>query len=118
MLYETIGIVRAGHLPEVKELVLTAGKIILQQGGVIRDIRNWGTFSLPQAISRGQQRHTKGHYFIMRYDCGIKANEQVRKTLALDVRVIRSANVKLGNGKLETLSKFGEIRWDKLEGEV
>lgn len=51
----------------------------------------------------------------MRYDCGIKTHEEVRKTLAVDPRMIRAANVKLGDGKLTTLSKFGEIPWNSFE---
>ncbi|KAK3334119.1 ribosomal protein S6 [Cercophora scortea] len=115
MLYETIGIVRAGKISEVKEIVLTAGQLILRQGGVIRDVQNWGVFMLPSAISRHQTRHTRGHYFVMRYDAGIKTHEEVRNTLAIDPRVIRAANVKLGDGKLATLSKFGKVPWAQLE---
>ncbi|KAM7190992.1 Ribosomal protein S6 [Naviculisporaceae sp. PSN 640] len=115
MLYETIGIVRPGNLAEVKEIVLTAGQLVLRNGGVIRDIKNWGVFSLPRPVSKHQARHLKGHYFVMRYDCGIKTHEEVRKTLAVDPRMIRAANVKLGDGKLTTLSKFGEIPWNSFE---
>lgn len=50
----------------------------------------------------------------MRYDASVKTQEAVRSTLMLDPRVIRSTSVKLGNGKLETLSKFGQINWDKM----
>ncbi|EAA33667.1 ribosomal protein S6 [Neurospora crassa] len=115
MLYETIGIVRPGNIAEVKELVLTAGKLILNQGGVIRDIKNWGTFLLPRPISTNQQRHNRGHYFVMRYDASIATHEEVRRTMKADPRVIRTANVKLGDGKLETLSRFGAIPWRSLE---
>ncbi|KAK3986957.1 ribosomal protein S6 [Cladorrhinum sp. PSN332] len=118
MLYETIGIIRhnPSNLAEVKEIVLAAGQMILQRGGVIRDIANWGVFALPRAVSKNQQRHTRGHYFVMRYDCGIQANEAVRQTLSIDPRVIRATNVKLGDGKLERLSRFGKIEWRKMEG--
>ncbi|KAK4120231.1 hypothetical protein N657DRAFT_649292 [Parathielavia appendiculata] len=115
MLYETIGIVRPGSLSEVKEIVLTAGQLILRQGGVIRDISNWGIFHLPRAVSRSQTRYTKGHYFVMRYDAGIATHQDVTKTLRVDPRVIRAGGVKLGDGKLETLSKFGAVKWKNME---
>ncbi|KAJ4286598.1 hypothetical protein N0V88_007960 [Collariella sp. IMI 366227] len=115
MLYETIGIVRPGNLAEVKEIVLTAGQLILRQGGVIRDVANWGTFMLPRAVSRSQTRYTKGHYFVLRYDAGIKTHQAVSSTLRVDPRVIRSGGVKLGDGKLETLSKFGPVLWKQME---
>ncbi|KAK0609712.1 ribosomal protein S6 [Bombardia bombarda] len=115
MLYETIGIVRTGSLAEVKEIVLTAGQLILRQGGVIRNIQNWGVFMLPKAITVSQARHTRGHYFAIRYDSAIKTHEEIRKTLGVDPRVIRTANVKLGDGKLTTIGKFGAIPWKALE---
>ncbi|KAK3937983.1 ribosomal protein S6 [Diplogelasinospora grovesii] len=115
MLYEMIGIVRPGNLAEVKEIVLTAGQIILRQGGVVRDIKNWGVFMLPRATSRHQVRYTRGHYFVLRYDAGVSTHEAVRSTLAVDPRVIRAAGVKLGDGKLETLSRLGPINWKKME---
>ncbi|KAK4098936.1 hypothetical protein N658DRAFT_430957 [Parathielavia hyrcaniae] len=115
MLYETIGIVRPGSLSEVKEIVLTAGQLILRQGGVIRDISNWGIFHLPRAVSRSQMRYTKGHYFVLRYDAGIATHQDVTKTLRVDPRVIRAGGVKLGDGKLETLSKFGAVQWKNME---
>ncbi|KAK3301815.1 uncharacterized protein B0T15DRAFT_487988 [Chaetomium strumarium] len=115
MLYETIGIVRPGNLNEVKEIVLAAGQLILRQGGVIRDISNWGVFHLPRAISRNQTRHTRGHYFVLRYDAGIRTHQDVTSTLRVDPRVIRAGGVKLGDGKLDTLSKFGEVKWRSME---
>ncbi|KAK0623947.1 ribosomal protein S6 [Immersiella caudata] len=115
MLYEIIGIARPGNLAEVKEIVLSAGQIILRNGGVIRDIKNWGTFRLPKPISRHQVRYTKGHYFIMRYDSGIKTHQEVKETLAVDPRIIRAGGVKLGDGTLMNTIRFGEIPWRKFE---
>jgi small subunit ribosomal protein S6 len=96
-------------------IVLTAGQLILKQGGVIRDISNWGIFHLPRAVSLHQTRYTKGHYFVMRYDAGIRTHQDVTKTLRVDPRVIRAGGVKLGDGKLETLSKFGAVQWKNME---
>lgn len=96
-------------------MVLSAGQLILRNGGVIRDVQNWGVFRLPKPLSRHQVRYEKGHYFVMRYDAAIKTHEQVRHTLAVDPRIIRTAGVKLGDGKLETLSKFGKVPWRSLE---
>jgi len=80
---------------------------------VIRSIGNWGVFALPNAVSRHQLRHHNGHHFALRFDASAKTQEAVRSTLALDPRVIRSTSVKLGNGKLETLSRFGKVEWDQ-----
>ncbi|TPX13038.1 uncharacterized protein E0L32_006464 [Thyridium curvatum] len=113
MLYELIGIVRPGNLAEVKEIVLTAGQLVLRNGGVVRSVANWGVFALPRAVTKAQMRHHNGHYFVLRYDGSAAAHEQVRSTLALDPRVIRATGVRLGDGKLDTLSRLGEIRWER-----
>lgn len=89
--------------------------MILRQGGVIRDISNWGVFHLPRPVSLNQTRYTKGHYFVLRYDSGIRTHEELTRTLRVDPRVIRAGGVKLGDGKLETLSRFGEVQWKNLE---
>ncbi|KAG8424119.1 hypothetical protein J3458_000948 [Metarhizium acridum] len=136
MLYELIAIVRPGNLGEVKEYVFntkkkkahnprnadqqltnpfriaqTVGSLVLRNGGVVRGLDNWGIFSLPKPISVHQMKHTHGHYFVMRYDSSTKIHQDVRTTLRLEPRMIRSAHVKLGDGKLSTLSRFGEPKW-------
>lgn len=78
---------------------------------MIRSVDNWGIFTLPRAISRNQMLHHNGHYFVMRYDSSTKTQEDVRNTMRLDPRVIRSTSVKLGDNKLETMSRFGQINW-------
>jgi small subunit ribosomal protein S6 len=106
----------APNLSEVKEIVQTAGSLVLQQGGVIRSLANWGVFALPRAVSRNQMRHYNGHYFVMRYDASVATQEQVRTTLGLDPRVVRSTSVRLGDGKLGKLARFGGIEWSRKEG--
>ncbi|KAG5979380.1 hypothetical protein E4U55_005234 [Claviceps digitariae] len=111
MLYELIGIARPGNIKEVKDLVTVVGKIVLSQGGVVRGITNWGVFSLPKPVNAHEKKQTHGHYFVMRYDSSVKVHEEVRNTLRLEPRMIRAAHVKLGDGKLATLSRFGPPRW-------
>jgi small subunit ribosomal protein S6 len=82
---------------------------------VIRDIANWGVFLLPRPVGLNQIRYRRGHYFVMRYDASTATHEAVTRTMRVDPRVIRSGGVKLGDGKLETLSKFGKIQWRNME---
>ncbi|KND90874.1 37S ribosomal protein MRP17, mitochondrial [Tolypocladium ophioglossoides CBS 100239] len=89
----------------------TVGSLVLKNGGVVRGLANWGVFSLPKPVSVHQMKHTHGHYFVMRYDASTKVHHDLRNTLRLEPRMIRSAHVKLGDGKLETLSRFGAPRW-------
>ncbi|KAK7935012.1 mitochondrial 37S ribosomal protein YmS16 [Apiospora marii] len=114
MLYELIGIVRPGNLAEVKEIVSTTGALILRERGVIRGLSNWGVFSLPRAVSAHQMRHSTGHYFAMRYDASVDTQKSVSKVLRNDPRMIRHTSVKLGDGKLDTMSRIGAIGWQRL----
>jgi len=116
MLYELIAIVRPGNLLEVKELAKTAGSLVLRNGGTIRGIKNWGVFSLPKRTRKHQATYHEGHYFIMRYDASSKTQQDVRTTLGLDPRMIKFSTVKLGDGKLGSVSKFGgDIPWETRE---
>ncbi|KAI6367842.1 hypothetical protein MCOR25_004807 [Pyricularia grisea] len=112
MLYEMIAIIRPGKIHEVKEIMQTAGSTILRSGGVIRDIANWGVFMLPRATTYAQARYKKGHYVVMRYDAGVKAQETVSMALRLEPRVIRATSVKLGAGKLERMAKLSKVPWN------
>ncbi|KAL6709088.1 hypothetical protein ACN47E_001904 [Coniothyrium glycines] len=103
MLYEMIGVVRPGRLSEVKEIVRTAGKIVLDQNGVVRGVSNWGTFLLPKAAKKLQTTHHYGHHFIMRFDAGARTQHSLRRTMSLDPRLIRYSVVKMG-------TKFEEIK--------
>jgi small subunit ribosomal protein S6 len=48
----------------------------------------------------------------MRFDASSKTQDDVRKTLGLDPRMIKFSSVKLGDGTLESLSKIGgTIPW-------
>jgi small subunit ribosomal protein S6 len=73
-------------------------------------------FSLPKRTRKHQAQYDNGHYFIMRYDASSRIQDDVRKTLGLDPRMIKFSSVKLGDGTLESLSKIGgSIPWDTRE---
>ncbi|KAF2835396.1 ribosomal protein S6-containing protein [Patellaria atrata CBS 101060] len=106
MLYELIGIVRPGKLHEIKEIAKTAGSTVLNSGGVIRGITNWGTFLLPKPTRKHQVLHHTGHYFIMRFDSSARTQHAVRRTLSLDPRMIRYSIVNMGS-KLQDIKDIG-----------
>lgn len=52
----------------------------------------------------------------MRYDSSSKIQDDVRKTLGLDPRMIKFSSVKLGDGTLEKTSRIGGlIPWETRE---
>ncbi|RCI17289.1 hypothetical protein L249_2469 [Ophiocordyceps polyrhachis-furcata BCC 54312] len=99
-------------------IVKTIGAVILNKGGVIRGISNWGVFTLPKPISANQMRYAHGHHFVIRYDSSVKVHEEVREILRTEPRMLRSAHVKLGDNKLETLAKFGPPNWMSGPGQL
>ncbi|KAI9879857.1 MAG: hypothetical protein M1830_006709 [Pleopsidium flavum] len=116
MLYELIAVVRPGQLNEVKEIAKTAGSLVLNSGGVIRGITNWGHFLLPKPTRKHQAKHYSGYYFIMRFDSSGEVQEKVRTTLGLDPRMIKFGVVKLGATLEEIKDVKGRVEWRK--GEV
>ena len=94
----------------------TAGALILQDGGAIRGIKNWGIFGLPKKVYKHQTFYTDGHYFVMRYDASSKTQDKVRQTLSLDPRMVKFSSVKLGDGTLESISKIeGTVPWNNMD---
>lgn len=99
------------HFPS--RIARTAGGIILSSGGVIRGITNWGPYLLAKPKVRSQVLHDSGHHFIMRFDCSPKTQELVRKTVAIDPRMLRCGVVKLGSTLKEIMDMPGHVAWSK-----
>ncbi|KAK3166693.1 hypothetical protein OEA41_009818 [Lepraria neglecta] len=116
MLYEMIAVVRVGkphNTNEVKEIARTAGTLILAQGGVVRGITNWGPFLLTKRIKKNQMCHDSGHHFIMRFDASPAAQQLVRKTIAIDPRMIRCGVVKMGGRLKDIVDVKGTVDWQR-----
>ncbi|KAK4944617.1 hypothetical protein LTR10_016051 [Elasticomyces elasticus] len=116
MLYELIAVVRPGNIAHVKEIARVTGQQILDNKGVIRGIKNWGQFDLPRPTTKHQTQHHQGHYFVMQFDGSVKVQQEVRRLLGLDPRMIRYSMVKVGdklggvNGAIEEVD--GDIPWN------
>lgn len=90
----------------------TAGSEVLRSGGVVRGFTNWGAFRLPRPTTKHQAKHTDGHHFIMRFDSSAQTQQNIRRTLSLDPRMIRHSVVKLGN-KLDDIKDVpGHVEWN------
>ncbi|KAI9827758.1 MAG: hypothetical protein M1832_004247 [Thelocarpon impressellum] len=118
MLYELIAVVRPGNLVEVKEIARSTGSLILASNGVIRGLTNWGPFLLPRRVRVHQATHSTGHYFVMRFDAGAQAQDMVRRTLALDPRMIRFSVVKMGRTLEEVGKVAGRAKWREGDAEA
>ncbi|QDS77099.1 hypothetical protein FKW77_000731 [Venturia effusa] len=126
MLYELIATVRPRSIAEVKDIARTAGKVVLNNGGIIRGFTNWGVSALPKSLpnrsaptskqssttksssdfASQSSKHTIGHYFIMRFDSSARAQHLLRKTWNTDPRLLRFSVVKMA-GKFEDICNVG-----------
>lgn len=77
----------------------------------MRGLTNWGTFLLPRKIRVHQATHNMGHYFVMRFDSSGRTQGELRKTLALDPRMIRFGVVKMGEKLAQTAKVGGIVPW-------
>ncbi|BFZ56681.1 hypothetical protein PYCC9005_003729 [Savitreella phatthalungensis] len=77
VLYELVCITR-GALPDatMREIARTAGTQVINHGGVVRGIQDWGTRMLPSPIKKYQQTHQDGRYFLMWFDTNRKPSAQ------------------------------------------
>ncbi|KAI9676628.1 MAG: hypothetical protein M1829_002945 [Trizodia sp. TS-e1964] len=116
MLYELIAVVRPGNLREVKEIARTMGTQILASQGVVRGITNWGTSLLPKRTRKHQATYDHGHYFLMRFDCSVEAQNRLRRTLGLDPRMVKFSVVRMADGlatRRGIESVAGQAQWSR-----
>ena len=101
--------------PNPHSIVRAAGALILAHGGVVRGISNWGLFLLTKTVKKNQTRYDSGHHFILRFDASPAVQELVRKTVAIDPRMLRCGVVKMGkHGSLrEVCDVRGKAEWQR-----
>ncbi|CAG8483914.1 10465_t:CDS:2 [Ambispora gerdemannii] len=59
--YEMLVIVRANLMEaNLKDLVRTSAKLVLERGGVVRNFENWGVLRLPTRTRRHQEYFDDG----------------------------------------------------------
>ncbi|KAH3675548.1 hypothetical protein WICMUC_002637 [Wickerhamomyces mucosus] len=104
MLYELVAISRVtkygSHALEAKEVSSTIGKLILNNRGIIRNIKSLGLTTLPKIITKDQERHFRGHKFLMLFDSSSSVQNEILRTLKNDPRVIRSLITKVESKNL------------------
>lgn len=84
-------------------LKATAGAV-MNNGGVVRQFKNYGEKDLPFVMKRHGSYHAHGRTWLMLFDANPSAVSLLDRQLRLDARVIRSTVVKLG----ETLDEVIE----------
>ena len=77
----------------------------------MRGLTNWGPYLLNKPTKKNQLRHDSGHHFILRFDASPAVQELVKKTVAVDPRMVRCGVVRMG-GRLKDIAEAkGTVEW-------
>ncbi|KLO06435.1 hypothetical protein SCHPADRAFT_933071 [Schizopora paradoxa] len=80
----------------IKDLVTQSATLLLENGGVVRDIENMGMRTLPQRMHRHKAWHYHGDYWSISFDASPQLAAQLSTRLRHDPRVVRHTTRKLG----------------------
>ena len=100
-------------MPISSSIARTAGTLILAHGGIVRGITNWGPYLLTKPTKKNQARHDSGHHFILRFDASPSVQALVKKTVAVDPRMIRCGIVKMGERLKDIVEAKGVVDWQR-----
>ncbi|XP_060090274.1 small ribosomal subunit protein bS6m [Heteronotia binoei] len=92
--YELALILKAMQRPEVAATLKRTVEALLERGAVVRNLESLGERTLPYKISKHNQRHTRGGYFLIDFVSPTTAVSEMLEYLGRDIDVIRSTVLK------------------------
>ena len=111
-LYQITAIARAGSpQTEVHGLLSKLSKIVLDRGGVIAGINNWGVQDLAYRMKSRQEYHTRGRFMQMKLVTSPAALKELERNMKLDERLLRWMIIK---EKETSIASLGSIEEGKL----
>lgn len=111
-LYNITAIARAGSpQAEVHGLLTKLSKIVLQNGGVVAGISNWGVQDLAYRMKSRQDYHTRGRFMQMKLVTSPDALKELERNMKLDERLLRWMVIKEKNTSIASL---GSVEQGKL----
>lgn len=94
-LYELFCLAKSRLTPvELKRLMASAGRVILDKGGIITDVKAFGEQRLAYVVRRPGERHATASIWQMTFASGPDVVSEVEHGLRLDEGVIRWAVLK------------------------
>ncbi|KAF9542888.1 hypothetical protein KI688_006204 [Linnemannia hyalina] len=91
----------------LKDLVKQTSLIVMNKGGVVRNLKPLGEKQLPYRIRKHQEHHVQGYQWLMQFDANPTVVNELNKRLKVDPRVLRHAVIRLGS-KLEDIVASAE----------
>ncbi|XP_042312454.1 28S ribosomal protein S6, mitochondrial [Sceloporus undulatus] len=115
--YELALILKAMQRPETAATLKRTVEALMERGAVVRNLENLGERALPYRISKHNDDHTRGGYFLVDFESSPTVISAVKDHLGRDIDVIRSTVLKHRMIKAEEcMGIIEENNADKLIG--
>lgn len=92
--YELALIMKAMQRPETAAALRRTVETLMDRGAVVRDLENLGERLLPYKISKHNQRHARGSYFLIDFHAAPTIATDLLDHLERDVDVVRQTLLK------------------------
>ncbi|NXB30594.1 RT06 protein, partial [Eulacestoma nigropectus] len=90
--------------PETAAVLKRTVEALMERGAIVRNLENLGERSLPYKISKHQERHKRGGYFLIDLEAPPSILSPMMDHLGRDIDVIRRAFIKHPVAKAEECS--------------
>jgi small subunit ribosomal protein S6 len=110
--YESAVIINAAlDDPQIESVISQIKDTIVNNGGEIRDIENWGRKRLAYMIKKSKV----GYYLIIRFNASPNLISKLERSYQLDEHILRYLTVKLDADALEQIEKTKALSVEELE---
>ncbi|XP_027861920.1 small ribosomal subunit protein bS6m [Xiphophorus couchianus] len=92
--YELALILKAMQRPETAAVVRRTVETLMERGAVVRNLENLGERLLPYKMTKHNQRHSRGTYFLVDFYCAPSILDDLLNHLHRDVDVVRPTVMK------------------------
>ncbi|XP_058234951.1 28S ribosomal protein S6, mitochondrial [Hemibagrus wyckioides] len=92
--YELSLVLKAMQRPETAAVLRRTVETLMQRGAVVRNLENLGERRLPYKISKHNQPHTRGGYFLIDFHASPSILTALLNHLERDVDVVRQTVLK------------------------
>ncbi|KAM4606964.1 small ribosomal subunit protein bS6m [Polymixia lowei] len=96
--YELALIMKAMQRPETAAALRRTVETLMERGAVVRDLENLGERLLPYRISKHNERHARGSYFLIDFHAAPNIVTGLLDHLDRDVDVVRPTLLKKDTG--------------------
>ncbi|XP_008428187.1 small ribosomal subunit protein bS6m [Poecilia reticulata] len=92
--YELALILKAMQRPETAAAVRRTVETLMERGAVVRNMENLGERLLPYKMTKHNERHSRGTYFLVDFYCAPSILDGLLNQLHRDVDVVRPTVLK------------------------